>query len=188
MDEKPDFWVVTMDLPKRKQIRLKEYDYSTDGAYFVTVCTKDKKHLFWDEEKMRLKKTNRIGADVCSLEYIIRPEDINLSRTGEIVKEAIENIPIKYENVTLDSFVIMPNHIHIIIFIENPCNGRMISAPTRSVVIGQMKRYASKTAGFGIWQKSFYDHIIRNYRDYEEKQNYILSNPSKWVEDEYYSQ
>ena len=182
MDEKPDFWVVTMDLPERKQIRLKEYDYSTDGAYFVTVCTKDKKHLFWDEEKMRLKKTNRVGAD------IIRPEDINLSRTGEIVKEAIENIPIKYENVTLDSFVIMPNHIHIIIFIEKANNGRIISAPTRSVVIGQMKRYASKTAGFGIWQKSFYDHIIRNYRDYEEKQNYILSNPYKWIEDEYYSQ
>lgn len=93
---------------KRKEIRLKEYDYSTDGAYFVTVCTKDRKHLFWDKEKMR------------------------------------------------------------------------------SVVIGQMKRYASKTAGFGIWQKSFYDHIIRNYRDYIEKQNYILINPVKWHDDEYY--
>ncbi|MBR5806648.1 MAG: hypothetical protein IKY30_07765 [Oscillospiraceae bacterium] len=171
-----------MYFPERKEIRLKEYDYSANGAYFVTVCTKDKKHLFWDKEKMRLKKKNRVGADN------IRPEDIDLSRTGEIVKEAIENIPIKYENVKLDSFVIMPNHIHIIIFIENPGSGRMISAPTRSVVIGQMKRYASKTAGFGIWQKSFYDHIIRNYRDYEEKQNYILSNPGKWVEDEYYSQ
>ena len=171
-----------MYFPERKEIRLKEYDYSANGAYFVTVCTKDKKHLFWDKEKMRLKKKNRVGADN------IRPEDIDLSRTGEIVKEAIENIPIKYENIKLDSFVIMPNHIHIIIFIENPGSGRMISAPTRSVVIGQMKRYASKTAGFGIWQKSFYDHIIRNYRDYEEKQNYILSNPGKWVEDEYYSQ
>ena len=167
--------------PKRKQIRLKEYDYSTDGAYFVTVCTKDRKHLFWNKEKMRLKHTNRVGAD------IIRPEDINLSRIGEIVKEAIENIPIKYENIKLDSFVIMPNHIHIIFFTENPDSGRMISAPTRSVVIGQMKRYASKKAGFGIWQKSFYDHIIRNYRDYEEKQNYILSNPLKWLDDEYYS-
>ena len=171
-----------MSLPKRKDIRLKEYDYSANGAYFVTVCTKDKKHIFWDKEKMRLKNTNCVGAD------IIRPEDIQLSQTGEIVKEAIENIPRKYENVKSDSFVIMPNHIHIIIFIENPHNGRMISAPTRSVVIGQMKRYASKTAGFGLWQKSFYDHIIRNYRDYEEKYNYILSNPYKWAEDEYYSQ
>ena len=167
--------------PKRKQIRLKEYNYSANGAYFVTVCTKDRKNLFWNKEKMRLRHTNRVGAD------IIRPEDINLSRTGEIVKEAIENIPIKYENIKLDSFVIMPNHIHIIFFTENPDSGRMISAPTRSVVIGQMKRYASKTAGFGIWQKSFYDHIIRNYRDYDEKQNYILSNPLKWLDDEYYS-
>ena len=166
---------------KRKQIRLKEYDYSANGAYFVTVCTKDRKHLFWNKEKMRLKHTNRVGAD------IIRPEDIELTVIGEIVKEAIENIPIKYENIKLDSFVIMPNHIHIIFFTENPDSGRMISAPTRSVVIGQMKRYASKKAGFGIWQKSFYDHIIRNYRDYDEKLNYILSNPLKWLDDEYYS-
>ena len=136
--------------------------------------------MFWDKEKMRLKRTNRVGADNIS------PEDIELSHTGEIVKKAIENIPIKYENVKLDSYVIMPDHIHIIIFIENPDNGRIISAPTRSVVIGQMKRYASKTAGFGIWQKSFYDHIIRNYRDYIEKQNYILTNPVKWHDDEYY--
>ena len=169
------------DLPKRKKNRIDHYDYGTCGAYFVTVCTKDKKHMFWDEEKMRLKKTNRVGAD------IIRPEDIELTGTGEIVKEAIENIPIKYENIKLDSFVIMPNHIHIIFFTENPDGGRMISAPTRSVVIGQMKRYASKKAGFGIWQKSFYDHIIRNYRDYDEKLNYILSNPLKWADDEYYS-
>ena len=166
---------------KRKQIRLKEYNYSANGAYFVTVCTKDRKHLFWNKGKMRLRHTNRVGAD------IIRPEDIELTETGEIVKEAIENIPIKYENIKLDSFVIMPNHIHIIFFTENPDSGRMISAPTRSVVIGQMKRYASKKAGFGIWQKSFYDHIIRNYRDYDEKLNYILSNPLKWFDDEYYS-
>ena len=171
-----------MEYRNRKNIRLKEYDYSTDGAYFVTVCTKDRKHLFWDKEKMRLKRTNRVGAD------IIRPEDIELSKAGEIVKKAIDNIPIKYENVKLDSYVIMPNHIHIIIFIENPDSGRILSAPTRSVVIGQMKRYASKTAGFGIWQKSFYDHIIRNYRDYIEKLNYIQNNPYKWLIDEYYTE
>ena len=72
-----------MYFPKRKEIRLKEYDYSANGAYFVTVCTKDKKHLFWDKEKMRLKKKKSVGADN------IRPEDIDLSRTGEFVKEAI---------------------------------------------------------------------------------------------------
>ena len=168
--------------PKRKQIRLKEYNYSANGAYFVTVCTKDRKHLFWNKEKMRLRHTNRVGAD------IIRPEDIELTETGEIVKEAIENIPIKYENIKLDSFVIMPNHIHIIFFTENPDGGRMISAPTRSVVIGQMKRYASKMAGKPLWQKSFYDHIIRNHNDYLEKRNYILTNPHKWSDDQYFIQ
>ena len=163
-----------MDRPKWKEIRLKEYDYSADGAYFITVCTKDKKHLFWN------KRTDCVGADS------IRPQDkVELSTTGEIVRQAIENIPKHYENVYLDKYVIMPNHIHIIIFIKNPGNGRMISAPTRSVVIGQMKRYASKTAGISLWQKSFYDHIIRNYSDYLEKWNYIDSNPTKWSDDQY---
>lgn len=168
-----------MEFSKRKEIRLKEYDYSTSGAYFITVCTKDKKHLLWKREKGSEKQSGHVGADT------IRPSEIKLTEYGEIVKQAIENIPKYYKNVYVDKYVIMPNHIHIIIFIDEPDNGRMISAPTRSVVIGQMKRYASKTAGISLWQKSFYDHVIRNYNDYSEKWNYIDSNPYRWSDDEY---
>ena len=108
-----------------------------------------------------------------------------LTAYGQIVKQQFETMNGLYENIKVNHYVIMPNHIHIIIFIKNPGNGRMISAPTRLVVIGQMKRYASKTAGISLWQKSFYDHIIRNYSDYLEKWNYIDSNPAKWADDEY---
>ncbi|MBR5520915.1 MAG: hypothetical protein IKU54_02865 [Oscillospiraceae bacterium] len=165
-----------MEYKNRKKNRLENYGYKNKGAYFLTICTKDKKHIFWQNNE------TRVGAD------IIRPNDeIKLSYEGEVVKFAIENIKTIYNNISVNHYVIMPNHIHIILEIKNDCDGRMISAPTRSVVIGQMKRYCSKIIGRPIWQKSFYDHIIRNDADYLEKANYILTNPHKWSDDEYYT-
>jgi REP element-mobilizing transposase RayT len=80
----------------------------------------------------------------------------------------------------------MPNHVHLILKIEHDINGRIISAPTISTVVGQMKRKISKLAGFDIWQKSFYDHIIRNENDYQQIWQYIDNNPLKWKLDKYY--
>ena len=119
-----------------------------------------------------------VGAD------IIRPPKIELSKYGDIIYKAIQNIPSIYTGVLVDRFVIMPNHVHILLRIENN-SGRMISAPT---VIGSMKRYASKEIGYSIWQKGFYDHIIRNEHDYTEHLQYIDQNPTKWLlgKDEYY--
>ena len=176
MDEKPDFWVVTMDLPKRKQIRLKEYDYSTDGAYFVTVCTKDKKHI--------LSKIG-VGGGIPDAPYI------ELTKKGEIVREQFEIMNHLYENINVNHYVIMPNHIHFIIEISNGRSGT--PAPTRANAIvpkyiSTFKRFTNKKCGIELWQRSYYDHIIRNESDLIEKQTYILSNPYKWVEDEYYSQ
>ena len=176
MDEKPDFWVVTMDLPKRKQIRLKEYDYSTDGAYFVTVCTKDKRHI--------LSKIC-VGGGIPDAPYI------ELTEKGEIVREQFEIMNHLYEDINVNHYVIMPNHIHFIIEISN---GRSETpAPTRANAIvpkyiSTFKRFTNKKCGIELWQRSYYDHIIRNESDLIEKQNYILSNPYKWIEDEYYSQ
>ena len=159
-----------MDLPKRKKIRLSEYDYSQSGLYFVTVCVNKKRCILWDEH---------VGAD------IIRPRetkcfDYKLSKYGETVKTAIENIGIHYPNVIVDKCSIMPNHIHMILFIEET-DGRIISAPTISVVVGQMKRWVSKKVGFSIWQKSFYEHIIRNEKSYREIWEYIDKNHLKYI-------
>ncbi len=160
-------------MPERKNIRLKDWDYSQNGAYFITICAKDKQHIFG--------KIKNVGAD------IIRPEDmVELSDIGKIVDKAIKNISDSYKNVYVDKYIIMPNHIHILFSIIKENNGRIISAPTRSVIIGQMKRYVLKQAGKSVWQKSFYDHIIRNKNDYDDKWKYIDSNPAKWAEDEYY--
>lgn len=152
-------------LPTRKKIRLTGYDYSLPGAYFITVCTKDRKTLFWAD----------VGAD------IICPNDIELSVTGKCVKSAIENIPNKYPSITVDKYCIMPDHIHIIITINTDADGRMISAPTVSTVIGQLKRAVSKQVGFPVWQKSFIDEIIRNEQHYMKAWEYIDNNYLKYI-------
>jgi len=159
-------------LPNRKTIRLKEYDYNTPGAYFITVCTESRKNILW----------NKVGAD------IIRPQNIPLSKTGQLVKYAIEQIIVHYDNISVDNYCIMPNHIHLLLSITTDDSGRIISAPTISNVVGSLKRWVSKQCGKPIWQKSFYDHIIRNQNDYSETYNYIDNNPIKWIEDEFYTE
>jgi len=163
-------------VPKRKEIRLKEYDYSANGAYFVTVCIKDKKHLFWEKYK-----TN-VGANC------VRLYEYQLSYTGCIVDKEIKGIDNIYGDIVkIDKYVIMPNHIHMIIIIDDFYSGRTQFAPTVSRIIKQFKGAVTKKTGMSLWQKSFYDHIIRNYNDYLETWNYIDSNPQKWADDEYYS-
>lgn len=147
----------------RKTIRLQEYDYATAGAYFITVCVKDRKPLLWD----------KVGAD------IIRPNPIPLSALGQIVDTAITQIPRYYHNVFVDKYCIMPDHIHLILSIHAEESGRQIAAPTVSSVIGQMKRWVSKRAGFPVWQNSFIDRVIRNEKGYLAVWEYIDNNPVK---------
>lgn len=106
-----------------------------------------------------------------------RPYNIVLSQYGKIVDEAINNIANIYENISVNKYVIMPDRAHILLQITNN-GGRIVSAPT---VIAGMKRYVSKKCGVSIWQKGFYDHIIRNQTDYNEIFDYIENNPEKWI-------
>lgn len=158
----------------RKSLRLKGYDYSGAGCYFITVCTREKRHLFWDESVP-------VGADN------IRPDHLPLTSLGRITDKAIQDISSHYPNVLVDKYVVMPNHVHMILILRE--SGRIISAPTKSTstIIGQMKRISSKEAGRSIWQKGYYDHIIRNEPDYLRIWQYIDENPAKWAEDEYYT-
>ncbi len=166
------------ELPKRKQQRLEEFDYSQNGTYFVTICTRDRTCIFWNNRDYG--QYDVVGAD------IIRPQE-QLNNYGLIVKNAIEQTPKYYPNISIDKYVVMPNHIHILMQIQDcELNGRIISAPTISIIIGQMKRWVSKQIGYPIWQKSFYDHIIRNQSDYDRIWRYIDENPIKWELDEYY--
>ena len=153
------------NLPTRKQIRIADYDYSTPGAYFITVCTANREKILW----------SIVGAD------IIRPQNITLSTAGKIAEQGILQMAEHYENVVVDKYRIMPDHIHLILRIESNIDGRMVSAPTVSTVVGSMKRWVSKQIGKPIWQKSFYEHAIRNRQDYDEIWAYIENNPLKYM-------
>ena len=152
-------------LPKRKTIRIKDYDYSNPGAYFITICTAKREMLFW----------NNVGAD------IIRPQNIQLSRIGKIAEQGILQIETHYENVFVDKYCIMPDHIHLILQINANENGQKISTSTIPTIIGSLKRWVSKQVGKPLWQKSFFDHGIRNQQDYDEIWKYIDDNPLKYI-------
>ena len=159
-----------MELPKRKPNRLTEYDYSQPNAYFITICTKNKRNLFWEN----------VGASIA------RPDKLPLSKNGKIVEEAILNIPKHYSMISVDNYVVMPNHIHLLLQIHSDEYGRAMLAPTISRVVQQMKGYVSKKIGMSIWQKLFHDHVIRGEQDYLKIWEYIENNPKQWELDCFY--
>ena len=143
----------------RKHPRLKNYDYSTENYYFVTICTHEKKCIFGF------------------------PKELN--KHGKIAQMGIENIPVHYEGVEVQKFVIMPNHVHMIVHL--PSNMFNLS-----MIIGQYKAFVTKNIresdpNMTVWQRSFHDHVIRNQQSFEKIWQYIEGNPSKWEEDCFYS-
>ncbi len=166
-----------MDLPKRKPTRLKDYDYNSNGAYFITICTHNRKNIFSDV----------VGA-------IHESPEIKLNSNGGLVDNYINQLNVRFA-LNVDKYVIMPNHIHLIVVV----NERSIRESTlhkRSIVsnaIGYLKMNVSRDMhknGYlgNIWQRSFHDHIIRDEKDYLKIWNYIDTNPAKWEEDCFYSQ
>ena len=160
-----------MKLPVRKPNRLPNFDYNTPGAYFITICTRDRKNLFWAD----------VGASIA------RPQNPVLSRYGVIVDDAIREIPLHYPTISVDHYVVMPNHIHLLLQINTDADGRAMLAPTISRVVQQMKGIVTKQIGRTIWQKLFHDHVIRSEKDYLKIWEYIDNNPAKWKEDCFYT-
>lgn len=146
---------------------MNDYNYSSNGAYFITICTKNKENLLW----------KNVGANC------VRPLDqLPLSKIGIVIENEIYKLNTVYENIKVDKYQIMPNHIHLIIFIYEDSNGRTQFAPTISRIIKQFKGSITKQIGFSIWQKSFYDRVIRNEKEYQSVWNYIHNNPLKYLE------
>ena len=169
------------ELPKRKSTRLKNFDYSSVGAYFVTICVNNKINILSEIQNTSKKST----ADILVGEGLAPPElSIKLKPCGEIVKEQLQALETRYTNVTIDDFVIMPNHIHIIIFLNEQSGGASPS-PTLNDVICAFKSLTSRICKqqFGIekiFQRSFFEHIIRDKTDYETRKKYIYENPIRW--------
>lgn len=146
--------------PTRTSPRLKDYDYSSPNHYFVTICTKDKKCLFG------------------------KPGQLN--SFGMIAERGLLAIPEHYSGVIIDKMVVMPNHIHAIMVLNN------VTVPLDKL-IGSFKSYVSKEIhkiqpDMEVWQKSFHDHIIRNECGYRNIWLYIDNNPMNWNKDCFYAE
>ena len=183
-----------MDTPRRKSMRLEQYDYNTPGAYFITVCTRERRCILALIEKSPI---NAVGAlhEAPAVGHWLTPE-------GECVRRYIEAIPARWPAVRPDRYVIMPNHIHLLLTIdgEQTIRERAIrESPLqpgglRSLldkVIGYLKMNSSRDIhrirpGELIWQRSYYDHVVRNGDDFCQIADYIDANPTRWAEDRFY--
>ncbi len=166
-------------LPQRKSIRLKGYDYSQPGAYFVTIVTQNRENLFGE----------------------IVDDKMILNEYGKIVDKFWHSLPEKYQNIELDEFIVMPNHIHGIIIInervirelpqrESPKRENDIKNRRKMIlpkIIGYFKMNTAKqinilrkTLGLPVWQRNYYEHIVRNEDELNRIREYIINNPLKW--------
>lgn len=172
----------------RRSIRLKGYDYSQEGAYFVTIVTWQREFLF---------------GEIVNAEMMLSPY-------GEIVQKWWEEIPVHFANVETGAFVIMPNHVHGIIYILNEHRGTVSvpddnipqhiqggeTPPLRKPTLGQivayfkyqstkeMNKVETADAVTKFWQRNYYEHIIRDEKDLQNKTDYIEANPLLWDEDD----
>ena len=188
------------EIHKRKSIRLKGYDYSLAGLYFITICCDDR---------------------ICRFGHIVgeglAPSQMILNEYGIIAYNEWGKLAERFQNFELDVFQIMPNHMHGIIVLNEhvgatlavaPNNGVAPNndaniwagaspAPTVSDIVGAYKSlvsngcleiYKSKNETMGkLWQRNYYEHIIRNEQSYQTISNYIINNPAKWQEDKFYA-
>ena len=194
----------------RKNIRLQNFDYSQEGYYFITFCTKDNRKLFGEVVGTTAPGRPRTPG--------ILSADVSLTPLGLCLEETIQLA--NKRNVKIDKHIIMPNHVHMIIIIgqtpddrERLCTeqtsddrGRSYTEQTsddqgRSYteqtsedrgrsslqeIVRNIKSYITKKAGFKLWQPRFYDRIIRSEDEYQRIWNYIDNNPIQWIDDEYY--
>ena len=163
------------ELEKRKPLRLKKYDYNSTGAYFLTTCTQGRKCVL----------SEIVGTGVLDGPFV------ELTQYGEIAEKYIKQLNDFYDNIKVDCYVIMPNHIHILLFIKgNGPSGTPVPTRQNSTVarfVSTFKRFCNKEYGENIWQSHYNDHIIRNNDDYKEHIKYIYENPLNWYYDELYS-
>ena len=152
--------------------RLSHFDYSQPGYYFITICTKNHHSIL------------RRGAQCAPAP--LPP----LTSAGLAAERFLLEIPVHYPMISVDHYVVMPNHVHLILVITAGhigTDGRTVCAPTVSRVVRGWKEAVTKQIGVSIWQKSFHDHIIRTETDYLRIWNYIDTNPAKWRENCYYN-
>lgn len=159
--------------PKRKHPRLKFYDYSTAGAYFVTICTQNSRCLL----------SRIVGRGLA-------PAEIQHTEYGQIARKQLLMLEQRYPLLKIDQYVIMPNHIHVILILSEAEKDTQYPALTdiicayKSLTTRECKKVRPIDK---LFQTSFYEHVIRGREDYDEIAEYIVNNPKQWELDNLYS-
>ena len=150
-----------MTFYSRKSPRIPNYDYSSENYYFITICTHNRRCIFGSPEK--------------------------LSRIGTIVQDHIKRIDQHYENVHVDKYVVMPNHIHMILVLQSSgkTDVQQIIAQPKS---GVSREVRNNNTDIQLWQRSFHDHVIRDQQGYEKIWAYIDGNPLTWEKDCFFTE
>ena len=162
------------NLPKRKHPRMNHYDYSTAGAYFITVCTQNRQCLL----------SRIVGRGLA-------PAEIQYTAYGQIAQEQLLMLEQRYPSLKIDQYVIMPNHIHAILLLEETAGDSQ--RPTIMDVVCAYKSLTTRECKKvrpvdKLFQTSFYEHVIRGREDYDEIAEYIVNNPKQWELDNLYSE
>ena len=173
------------ELKKRKTPRYQSFDYNSVGVYFITICTQNRRCIL----------SRIVGTGVLDC------PQTKLSEFGKIADKYIKQLDSFYDYLSVESYVIMPNHIHLLLWIKeskfkNDDGQSGTPVPTNveksnsrcSQFVSTFKRFCNKEYGENIWQPRFYDHIIRNREDYEKHMKYIYENPMRWYYDELYTE
>jgi len=163
-------------LKNRKTTRLQGADYNSEGLYFITICTENRRCIL----------SQIVGTGV------LDGPQVELTEYGKIADKYINQLNDFYDDLKVDNYVIMPNHIHIMLFVKkNGPSGTPVPTMQNTVVarfLSTFKRFCNKEFGENIWQYRSNDHIIRNKQDYEEHVRYIYENPMRWQFDELYAE
>ena len=155
----------------RHTTRLPGYDYNTPGAYFLTICVKDRKCLL----------SRIVGTGV------LDGPNVRLLPYGKIAEKYIKQLNDYYDNLSVESYVIMPNHIHILLRVLEGPSRTPVPTAQNSVVsqfVSTFKRFCNKEYDKNIWQSRSYDHIIRDQTDFDKHLQYIYENPFGWTKDD----
>lgn len=173
-------------LPQRKHIRLKEYDYSQSGIYFITICTKERRHILSNIMPAGDGPIGPVGRD----DLGAPPVQVVLTPIGKIVQKYLNSISKAYPWVTVEHSVIMPNHVHVLLWFHEDGGRRAGSSrPTQLLprIIAAWKRFTNRDTGRSLWQSGYYEHIIGDDNDFLNHWTYIDQNPARWAEDEYFT-
>jgi REP element-mobilizing transposase RayT len=156
----------------RRLPRLKDFDYSKDGAYFITICTANRENIFGK----------------------IRDDKMILNESGQVAEKCWREAAEHFPDLKSDEFVVMPNHLHGIVWIGNEVGNRHACSSNKksnlSTIIGSFKSAATKIIRqqnsdvYLLWQKSFYDRVIRDNEELNRIRDYIWQNPQNWENDE----